>query len=181
MRLDARTMPERGTFVNLASGQIVRWVRWHDTDTGEFEAFKTDPVIARELGIPLTRLLYRGRAALRFVPTHRTSGASGRLAPSTPLDEIRREVLAGRRMARPIIYVAGAPIPECNEPKCHRPARWECIIEQLVEPEKDTAGRLHERAVCLDVTRWCDWHYRPPRQLSERGVESEIEVVARPS
>ena len=81
MRLDSRT-GIRGLVFDLDTGQPIRWVRWADTETGEYEAFRSDPAAAKRLGTPLARLVYRGRARLKFVPTHpaakETAPGSGR-------------------------------------------------------------------------------------------------------
>src|SRR5262249_20677256 len=69
---------------------------------------------------------------------------------------------------------------ECSEPGCHERATWSVSWEQIIEPRTDENGERHERAVTTRRIAWCDAHYRPPVQVSERGVESEVEVEARP-
>lgn len=178
MRLDARS-GLRGVFVRADTRQPVRFVRWYDDATHEFEAFRCDPEIAKARGIPLSSLLYRGRCRLEFRPAAPLVPApTGRLATSTPLEEIRREVLKGGEIkVRPILTVPGERRPECDEPLCHRAADYAVAVEQLVEPEKDAEGKLWERAVTVATAVWCAWHYRPPRQISQRGVEYELENV----
>lgn len=182
MRLDAKTSGVRGTFRRADNGQPVRWVRWYDDQTQEWEAFRVDPQLAKQRGIPLATLLYRGRCPLVFTPTNPVEAKPlGRQASSTPLEEIRREVLKGGEVkAEPILFVPGMPTPECEEPLCHRPAVWSVAVEQLVEPERGADGKLYERAVTVAAACFCDRHYRNPRQISERGVENEIVVTARP-
>lgn len=187
MILDAKS-GVRGVLVNRETGQIIRHVRWADIpenpeEMGEFEAFRVNPIFARERGIPLQSILYRGRCRLRFEPARTVDPKpAGRIAPSTPFAEIKREVLKGGEVkATPIVYVPGAPLIECHERYCHRPARWSVATERLVEPERGEDGKLWERAVVVDVLCWCDAHFKNPLQISERGVESEIEVTrARP-
>lgn len=170
----------RGVLANAETGQPIRWARWANLETGEYQAFRCDPQIAKERGIPLASLLYRGRCRLKFTPAAPLAAKPPlRIAPSTPLDEIRPEVLRGRKVT-PILYVPGLPPPECDEPLCHRAAQYQVADEQLVEPEKGPDGKLYERAVTVGVRKYCSWHFRNPTQLSIRGVQSEVEVSVRP-
>ena len=180
MRLDSKS-GVRGLFLRADTRQPIRFVRWYDTETHEYEAFRCDPAIAKARGIPLRSLLYRGRARLEFQSAKPLDAKpTGRIAPSTPLAEIAPDVLRGR-VAKPIIWLPGFTPPECQEPLCHRPAEWSVGVEQLVEPERGTDGKLWERAVMVDVSVWCSWHFKPPRQISQRGVEVELEnIQARP-
>lgn len=186
MRIEAKNA--KGVLVNADTGQPIRFARWAEIpddprQPGEFEAFRMDPNIAKARGIPLQSLLYRGRCRLQFMPAQLVSDKpTGRRAPSTPLDEIRREVLRGGEVkVKPVVWLPGVTPPECMEPLCHRAAEWAVSIEQLVEPEKDANGKSWERAVMVDAEFWCSWHFRPPRQISQRGVEVELENIgARP-
>lgn len=172
----------RGTFLRADTQQPVRWVRWYDDASHEWEAFRCDPSVAKARGIPLRSILYRGRCRLEFTPSAPSqSKQQGRVAPSTPLDEIRREVLKGGEIkVRPIVWLADVPAVVCDERFCHRRAEWSVGVERIVEPERGPDGRLYERAVMVACSVWCSRHYRSPRQISERGVENEIEVTARP-
>lgn len=173
----------RGTFRRADNGQPVRWVRWYDTETHLWEAFRCDPAVAQMRGIPLRSLLYQGQCELIFTPTAPTpTKPAGRVAPSTPLEEIRREILKGGEIkVKPLVWLAGMKPPECDEPKCHRAAEYSVALERLVEPERGINGLLFERAVTIGAWSFCSWHYRPPRQISERGVETELENIgARP-
>ena len=170
----------RGTFLRAGSRQPLRFVRWYDDQTHEWEAFRVNPDMAKARGINLQSILYRGRCRLEFIPAV-AAGTQGRVAPSTPLDEIRAEVLKGGELkVKPIVWVPGTRPPECEERFCHRPAEWSVAVERIVEPERGPEGTLFERAVVVACAAWCSRHYRNPRQISERGVESEIEVGARP-
>lgn len=171
----------RGELRDLDTGEIIRFVRWADTETGYYEAFRCDPAVAKTRGIPLASLVYRGRSHLQFTPTAILDPKpSGRRAPSTPLAEIRPEVLRGRTV-RAIVWIPGVLPPECDEALCHRAAEWAVSIEQLVEPELAEDGTLYERAVMVDAGVYCSWHYRAPRQITTRGVEIELDnVKARP-
>ena len=181
MRIEASS-GVRGVLFRADTRTPVRFVRWYDAESGEFEAFRMDPEIARARGIPLRSLLYRGRCRLEFVPAQPLDPKpAGRIAPSTPLDEIRREVLKGGELkVRPIVWLPGQRPPECEERLCHRPAEWAVSVEQLVEPERGEDGNLYERAVMVAAHCFCSWHFRNPRQLSTRGVEYELEVKVRP-
>src|SRR5579885_3284833 len=110
----------RGMLVNRDTGQPIRYARWADTETGCYEAFRINPEEARARGINPATLLYRGRARLEFIPAQPLdSKPTGRIAPSTPLAEIRPEVLKGRTVT-PILVIPGMRPPECDEPLCHR-------------------------------------------------------------
>lgn len=181
MRLEAKS-GMRGVFLRADTRQPVRFLRWYDTETCKFEAFRCDPEMAKARGIPLTSILYRGRCRLEFIPAQPLDrNPASRIAPSTPMEEIRREVLKGGEVkVRPILIIPGQKRPECDESLCHREADWAVAVEQMVEPEKDADGNQWERAVTVSTSLWCSWHYRPPRQISLRGVESELEVKVRP-
>lgn len=60
MILDARS-GLRGIFVRLDNNQPVRWVVWYDTETTEFEAYRTDPDVAARLGVRPEHIRYRGK------------------------------------------------------------------------------------------------------------------------
>lgn len=183
MRLDAKTSGVRGEFRRADNGQVIRWVRWYDDVTHVFEAFRYDPQIAGDRGVPLRSILYQGRCELVFRETAVAAPKpSGRIAPATPLAEIKREILKGGEVrATPIVYVPGAPLIECMEPKCHQAAAWSVATERIVEPERGDDGKLYERAIAVDVHCWCNRHYRAPIQISARGVESEVPITrARP-
>lgn len=185
MRIEAKNA--KGVLVNRDTGQPIRFARWAEIpddpqQPGEFEAFRMDPKVAKGRGMDLHALLYRGRCRLAFLPARLLERPMGRVAPSTPLEEIRQEVLKGGELkVKPVVWLPGVVPPECMEPLCHRPAEWAVSIEQLVEPEKDAQGQSWERAVMVDSEFWCSWHFRPPRQISQRGVEVELENIgARP-
>lgn len=187
MRLDAKS-GVRGVLINRDTGQRITHVRWAEIpdnpeQSGEYEAFRIDPELAKARGIPLVSILYRGRCRMQFTSaTILENKPVIHLAPSTPLDEIRHEVLKGGEVkVTSIIYLPGMPIPECEERLCHRPATWSVATERIVEPERGEDGRLYERAVTVLTRVYCDRHYRPPVQISQRGVESEVEITrARP-
>ena len=52
----------RGMLVEAETGRPIRFARWANLETGAYEAFRMDPREAKRRGIPLARLLYRGRA-----------------------------------------------------------------------------------------------------------------------
>ena len=175
----------RGELKNADTGRVIRWVRWANIETGEYEAFRISPDVARARHIPLHGLIYRGHCRLVFTPAQVLDSRRplGRVAPSTPLDEIRREVLKGGEVQVPpaqLLTLPGMPLVECDEPLCHRPAVYAVAIEQIVEPERGRDGRLYERAVTIGSAVFCWRHYRSPRQFSLRGVETEVEVSVRP-
>lgn len=182
MRLSAQD-GLRGRFRRADNKQPLRFVRWYETETGEWEAFRCDPDIAKARGIPLRSILYRGRSRLEFIQAAPlASKPSGRAASATPLDEIRAAILKGGELhVQAIVWLPGEKPPECEGAKCHRRAEWSVAVEQIVEPERGSDGRFYERAVLIDAHNFCSWCYRPPRQISQRGVETELDnIVARP-
>jgi hypothetical protein len=177
MRLDAKT-GTRGLFWNVATGTLIRYVIWADLpdnpeQEAEFEAFREEPQAALARGVPLSVIRYRGRARLRFVPAAPVfkpkATALRDLAGS--LDEARRQFV------RPKLLIVGE---ECSEPLCHALASWLVGWERLIEPEIGPDGRAYERAVTIAAKGYCSAHYRNPVQVSQRGVESEVEVDCRP-
>ncbi len=179
--IDARTTSRRGLFLDVSQSppRPIRFVRWANLDTGEFEAFRSDPAVAVRLGGNPAELVYRGRAGrIRFVEHAPRFGVkpSDQRDLRGSLEEVRRRFAT----ARPVILIPGLPVPECDEPKCHRPAWWSTSTEQTIEPEQDGTGQRFDRGVSVLVEHWCDHHYRAPRLFSLRGVESEVSVTARP-
>lgn len=65
---DAHNVGAVGVWVDPETRRPVRWVRWYDDQTGEYEAFRSEPKRAAARGVPLRTILYRGKAYLQFVP-----------------------------------------------------------------------------------------------------------------
>jgi hypothetical protein len=176
MRLDSKS-GVRGVLLNAETGQPIRWAKWAEipddpSQPGEFEAFREEPTAAAARGIPATAILYRGRCRLRFIPAAPRFGTK----PSAVRDLVGSLDEARRRVDKRLLILSD----ECDEPGCHRWADWQVAHEQLIEPEVDAQGKRHERAVTVKIENWCAKHYRPPVQTNQRGVESEVEVEARP-
>ncbi len=173
---DPRT--PRGVLVRADTGEAVRWARWANLRTGEYEAWTRDPESLRPVlddlrrnGVPLSAFRRRGKAPLRFVP-------GPALAPRpTPPGELAAMV-ADERRATPCLVVPGR---DCEEPGCRRPAEYETADERQLAPAVAGDGRACDVGIVVRKRRWCSAHYRPPVSTSRRGVESEVEVtVARP-
>jgi hypothetical protein len=181
MILDAKS-GVRGVLLDLTTGQPIKLCQWADTDTGEYRTLQMGPDGRALRGPNGKPVLKANRGRIRFIPTKPLSTDDGSaVGKSAPLAELAREVLKGKPpKVTPLVFVPGTEHPECEERFCHRPAAWEVSREQEVEPERMDNGHLAERAVTTEVHRWCEWHYRPPRFVSLRGVESEVEVRARP-
>lgn len=176
MRLDAHS-GVRGLLINADTGKPIRWVCWADLpddpqQQGEYEAFREEPTAALARGIPLSSLRYQGRARLRFV----RAAPVFRSRPSERRDLMGSLAEARARVDRRLLVLS----EECCEPRCHQRAQWAVSWEQLIEPERDSEGKLHERAVCVRQLAFCSSHYRPPVVRNLRGVESEVEVEVRP-
>ena len=182
MRIDSRS-GLRGMLINADTGEPIRWAKWADTDTGEYEAFSRDPAEVEQLGLPLAAYLYYGRASLRFVaapavatllpPAHRVG--AGEFSPHAK-EEIRRryrEVGEARR----ILATAGV---ECECPGCHRLATWKTGDVVECEPILGDDGKPYRQSITIRGHCYCDRHYRPPVATSLRGVEAEVAVGARP-
>lgn len=178
MRLDSQS-GTRGMLFDAATGRPIRWCRWAEIpddpeEEGEFEAFSREPTEAQRLGIPLESIVYRGRARLRFVPAAPRFGhtPTSQRDLSGSLDDARR------RLVEPKLLIPGE---ECDEPGCHRLSEWRVSDEQEIEPQTDSEGVRHERAVTCRVRCYCSAHYKPPRFVNLRGVESEVPIEeARP-
>ncbi len=181
MRLDSRS-GLRGLLMNRDTGERIRFVRWAEIpddpeQPGEFEAFRCEPEAYKALGLPLTDIIYRGKARLRFIPA----------APRIPGKPTSERDLAGsldearaRLQCKPLLIDPNNP-RECDEPKCHRLALWIVSDEQEIEPQADGKGALGERAVMLGGRFYCNYHYRQPTFTSVRGVTNEVPIEeARP-
>lgn len=177
MRLDSRA-GVRGMVRNRDTGELIRWVRWAEIpedpeQPGEFEAFRSNPEEWKARGLPLSEIIYRGRARLQFIPAAPRIG--GRPTSARELYESLDD--ARKSLVNPKLLVPGE---ECEERFCHRLASWQVADEHEIEPHTDAEGRRHERAVTVRVHCYCDRHFRLPVMVSRRGVESEVNVEARP-
>ena len=178
MILDCRN-GVRGVLVD-ENGQRIPLACWADTDTGEFEALRTADGKTPLRGLDGKPILYRGRRpALRFIAAQ-SAPPPPRPASAAPLEELRKEVLKGRTVRR-LLVLPGGPRVECDEPKCHREARWQTADQVEVEPEPGPNGELFSRKVITRRHVWCAWHYQAPTTTDQRGVESETEITVRPS
>jgi hypothetical protein len=166
----------RGMFVREDNGEPVRWVRWYDTETSEYEAFSADPVHARANGRNLHALLYRGQARLRFVPARIVSTPGPKPPDPKDVAECVAEQRSRHHKARRIVALPGR---ECQEKGCHRLAEWEVADAADVLPDVQD-GRQFHRSIVLGLRRYCSWHYRPPLVMDLRGDMAEVEVSARP-
>lgn len=166
MILDSRTMPDlRGIVVNEETGQRIPFVRWCDTDTGDWEAWAATPDGRQKLRPPH---LVRGRCRLRFVPLA-PRAAPKRTPPPRP------------GQARPGQRLVVLPGVRCERPGCQRLAEWQTADEQELEPEILPDGSRAERAKMVRTHRWCSWCYQWPLFTSLRGVVREVtSIKARP-
>lgn len=149
----------RGVVINLATGNPIRKVKWFDTVTGEYEAFRTgaDGKILFEDGFPVS---YLGKSQLKFIPGKSVT-PNGIVQP-----EPRRKLV----------------IPQFCEKccKCARSATWAVSDEKQLEPRR-VGSVFYEQAEHVGTRYYCSWHYEPPRLLDDRGETiKEIDVKARP-
>lgn len=173
MRLDSRS-GLRGMLINRDTGKPVRWVRWAEIpddpeQPGEYEAFRTEPEAWKAQGLPLSDIIYRDKARLRFIP------AAPRIAgkPTSQRDLAGSLDEARRSLVNPKLLVLGE---ECEYPGCHRLSEWRVSYEQEIEPQADGLGGLGQRAITTEIHDYCSRHYQLPRFKSLRGVESEVQL-----
>ncbi len=168
--------PLAGVLVDATTRQPIRWARWHDERTGEYEAFRIDPKEAKRRGIPLHTILYRGRTRLEFIPdplpTKAPSAAESRPREQRPQRRERCLMLADR---------------ECQEPKCHALATWSVADEEELPPvfgmfwtPQGKRQVWHERARTIGVRYYCAAHVRRPTSVNKRGVQKEFTDVLLP-
>ena len=154
MRWDAHNVGVVGVWVNTATNEPVRWVRWYDDATHEYEAWRVDPERLPR-GVPPRSLIYRGRAELAF------------------LADVSAPPRATRRQAAP-------PGRECDEPQCHREAIW-CVADVLdLMPVVAANGQSYRRRAVTGGRFYYDKHWRAPTVTSARGVTNEITEVVQP-
>lgn len=168
MLMDPRKSTARGHFLREDTLQPVRWVRWYDTETLEYEAFRYDPVVAERSGVDLRLILYRGRAKLRFI---QTGVAAPKPTPKqTPPAELTR---------RGGIFLPPSSEEECEVRGCHKRAtRYTHDVEEI-EPEQGADGRLYERTAATVRHYFCEDCFRLPLKRSLRGVDAEVQVGVR--
>lgn len=171
---DAKTSRAVGVWVDAETKQPIRWVRFYNDATHEYEAFRSDPEIAKQAGVPLRLLLYRGRARLVFMQTG-VRPPKPVIRPVADDPEVTRLLHTLPRPNRPDNIDHGVPL--CDEPLCRRPAAFEVADEQEVSPSVGPDGTRYERAAVPAFRRYCPWHYRRPTFTSTRGVTREVEVV----
>jgi hypothetical protein len=161
----------RGVLVNAETGERIPFARWSNLETGEWEAWQATPD-GKQVAKP-PRLI-RGQCKLRFVesyaPPLRQPAAVDAKAAAEQREEYHRKT-----EARLLV-----PGDECEAKGCHRLAGWTVAVERRLAPVRLGDGRLQEHGVVVAVHAFCDRHYRSPVSISERGVESQVEVAARP-
>jgi hypothetical protein len=170
MILDAKS-GLRGRFFDV-NGKEVRFVIWYDTEKEEYKALVSMPDGSRPVR---PNVEYVGSGKLRFVPDEvLTAIAQTKPKAETPPvpEEVRMKAVA----------VGPNENAECEYPGCHRRAAWLVGDEQIIEPETGPDGKKYERGVIVKGHYYCDnsAHYRNPVSTSLRGVESELQVAARP-
>lgn len=149
----------RGSLVDLDTGRPIPRAYWADTETGEYEAFRTGPdgrVLRDASGALLT---HRGKGRLAFVPR-----------PRPPADSKPEDLLAAdRETLRRFRRVTGPLLTErCEHPGCTRLAGWAVTDEVPLAPVVRN-GRRFARAAVVGRRCYCSWHYRGPRELDARG------------
>lgn len=148
------------------SGARVPFVIWYETETFDFEAL----VAVADGSRPVRpNIRYKGKKKLRFVQNDLLT-AVARVVPKPECPPV--EVQG--------VQVGADCNAECEAKGCHRRATWLTGDEQLVEPATGEDGKRYERGVIVRGHYYCSKHFRLPVSTSLRGVESEIQVTARP-
>ena len=142
----------------------IRWARWYDTETGEYEAFRIDPRDAKRLGIKLSGMVYRGKGKLRFVKHHVEAERTIDYQPSLPSSFQRK----GRRCVID-------PQRKCEHKDCYRLAEWVTGDDKLTTPA-EVNGRRYETGEIIREHYWCSFHYQMPRQIYQDGSSDPIDV-----
>lgn len=187
----------RGLLLDVARNEPIRFVRWANLATGEFEAFRSDPKETNRLArclrqAALHALIYRDTVQLRWIPTVNLAAvapppAKPEPAPAVPADTARPHRVgdmpaAGEPVWRPVkaervVAVAGRT---CQHYACFRWADW-MVSEEVERPPEVTAAGAFERAEHRRTRFWCDFHYQPPTLWDAKGelIQTQ-EVEARP-
>ena len=173
MRFDSKS-GLRGMFIDRDTNRPVRWIVWAEIpddpeQMADYEAFRSNPEEWKARGFPLSEIRYKGRCRLRFIPSAPRYG----VRPTSQKDLQGSLDEARKRLVEPKLLIPGE---ECEERGCHALSEYRVSWEQIIEPALDEAGNLCERAVMTQVHCYCSKHYRLPRMVSQRGVESEVEV-----
>ncbi len=170
--------PLSGVLVDAQTGQAIRWARWHDETTGEYEAFRIDPNEAKRRGIPLHTILYRGRTRLEFIPD-----PLPQVAPIPPRDGRPEHQQKSQRRERCLMLADR----ECQEPACHALATWSVADEEELPPvfglfwtPQGMREVWHESARTIGVRYYCEKHVRRPTTTNKRGVQKEFTDVLLP-
>lgn len=169
--------PLNGVLVDCQTGAAIRWARWHDEKTGEYEAFTIDPKEAKKRGIPLHTILYRGRTKLDFIPDPLPT------LPTTSREDRPQQKHRPQRRERCLMLADR----ECQEPKCHALATWSIADEEELPPvfglfwtPQGMRRVWHERARTIGVRYYCAAHVRRPTSINQRGVKKEFADVLLP-
>jgi hypothetical protein len=153
----------------------IRWARWFDLETGEYEAFRIDPKICKRLGVKLLTMVYRGKGRLKFIQTGiakqerpaQTAMMPGKGIPSFSLRKGRRCVIDPTRKCE---HKSGMGWPDCD-----KPAEWVTGDDKLLDPLQ-VGQRTYETGEIIQEHYWCSKHYQEPRQVFPDGSSDPIDV-----
>ena len=156
---------------NYLPPKRIRWARWFDIDTGEYEAFRIDPRVCKQLGVKLKTMVYRGQGRLKFIQT----GAAGSGIeqgkrggnPSFSQRKGRRCVIDPTRKCE---HKSGMGYPDCT-----KPAEWITGDDRLLDPVQ-VDQRAYETGEIVQEHYWCSKHYQEPRQVFPDGSSEPIDV-----
>lgn len=160
----------RGRFRHRGTGEFVRYVRWYDEETGEYEAFRRNP----DTGC---REKYRGRAPLQFIPNP-VATADATLTEAVPEDESQYPTrrVSARRLLKWLFEDR-----DCEHYGCIHKAEWRTADEvhlppveklETIPPLLAADGtvlvparqklRRFERGKVVRSHYWCHQHYQRP-------------------
>ena len=179
MRIDAKS-GLRGELFDADTGAQIRWCRWADLATGEYEAFRQDPDEAEARGLSLYALVYRGRCRLRFEEREREVRLPPRLVLRDGTGDARQAAALRQKYQRVIEKIVSVRGVGCEWPACGRDAEWLTGDLMLLPPE-ESGGLFYRRQALVNRHRYCSRHYRLPRVIAPNGdTIREVEVLAMP-
>jgi hypothetical protein len=172
-----------GLWRNRDTGELVRWVRWVELEEDPekpslFSAFRSNPEEYKAKGLPLSDIIYEDRARLLFIPRAPRFGIKATTARELydSLDDARKALVQFIEPPPILIRREHTMIHECEIRTCHKPAWFIVSDEKEIEPQIDSEGRQHERAILLRPHWFCVAHFRLPTIVSRRGVQSEVNI-----
>jgi hypothetical protein len=177
MFVDGQAQPGlHGVLVKAATGERIAFARYANLDTGQWQAWAATPD-GRLMALPAR--LVGGTCPLRFVESYAPPVQTSAL-PDGAGDRQQGQALQQRfrRITERIVLIRGL---SCEQPGCGRDAAYRVADEMLLPAEAGAQGQQFERAMTVHSHRYCERHYRQPRQLAPNGdTVRTVEVATCP-